>query len=286
MLSYTGPVTAQNGQPYTFSGVLTTDDPTAGTGINGRTVVFTLGTGSSAQSCPGTTNSTGLATCTITVAGQSPGPIPVTDTFASDGYYRTASAASTVNLPEGTQLTITPTGGTYEGSTPVSGTLVNTYTNQPVPNEPVTFTRERRRQSCTADDERQRGRHLPGHADRAAGQLLGERDVPGGLDLHAPAQPDELVEHAHGDAGPDHLHLHRHHVGDQRPVGHPLGRADDQRALFGHRRLGPDRHPDARLGQLPAELHGHDQRQRGRQLHDRQREPEHRHRGGLGHLRR
>ena len=53
VLSYTGPVTAQNGQPYTFSGVLTTDDPAPGTGINGRTVVFTLGTGATAQSCPG-----------------------------------------------------------------------------------------------------------------------------------------------------------------------------------------------------------------------------------------
>ena len=120
-LSYTGPVTAQNGQPYTFSGVLATDDPALGTGINGQTVVFTLGTGSSAQSCPGTTNATGTATCTITVAGQSPGPIPVTASFAADAYYRTASAASTVNLPEGTQLTISPTAGTYEGSTPGLG---------------------------------------------------------------------------------------------------------------------------------------------------------------------
>ena len=73
----------------------------------------------------------------------------MTAAFASDGYYRPASAASTVNLPEGTQLTVNPTGGTYEGSTPLSGTLINTYTNQPVPNEPVTFTLNGT-QSCTA----------------------------------------------------------------------------------------------------------------------------------------
>ncbi len=139
-LSYTGPATAQNGQPYTFSGVLTTDDPASGAGIIGRTVDFTLGTGSSAQSCSGTTDATGAATCTVTVAGQSPGPIPVTAGFASDGYYKDASAASTVNLPEGTQLTVNPSSGVYEGSTSVSGTLINTYTNQPVPNEQVTFT--------------------------------------------------------------------------------------------------------------------------------------------------
>ena len=110
---------------------------------------FTLGTGPSAQSCSGTTDASGAATCTIIVAGQSPGPIPVTAGFASDGYYRLASAASTVNLPEGTQLTVNPSGGVYEGSTPLSGTLVNTYTNQPIPNEQVTFTLGGA-QSCTA----------------------------------------------------------------------------------------------------------------------------------------
>jgi hypothetical protein len=149
-LSYTGAVTAQNGQPYVLSGVLSTDDPGLGTGITGRTVTFTLGTGSSAQSCTGTTNSSGAAACTISSVSQSPGPIPVSASFAGDGYYRIASAASTVNLPEGTQLTITPTTGIYNGSTPVSATLVNTYTNQPVPNEPVTLTLTGTTQTCTA----------------------------------------------------------------------------------------------------------------------------------------
>ena len=277
-LSYTGPVTAQNGQPYTFSGVLATDDPASGTGINGKTVVFTLGTGSSAQTCPGTTNATGTATCTITVAGQSPGPIPVTASFTSDGYYRTASAASTVNLPEGTQLTISPAVGTYNGSTPVSGTLINTYTNQPVPNEPVTFTRERRRQSCTAVTNANGVATCSVTPTEPQGSYSLSGTFPGDSTSMPQLNPTSSSSTLTCDAGPDDLHLHRHHHGDQRPVGHPLGRADDQRALFGHRRLGPDRHPHARLGQLLAELHGGDQRQRGRQLHDRQREPEHRHR--------
>ena len=43
VLSYTGGTVAQNGQPLTVSGVLSTDDPTLGTGIDGRTVTFTLG---------------------------------------------------------------------------------------------------------------------------------------------------------------------------------------------------------------------------------------------------
>ena len=145
---YTGATTAQNGQPVVLSGLLTTDDPSAGTGIAGRTVSFTLGTGSSAQSCSGTTGSDGAANCTIASVSQSPGPIPVTASFSGDGYYRIGSAASTVNLPQGTQLTVNPGSGTYEGSTTVSGSLVNTYTNQPVPNEPVTFTLNGT-QSCT-----------------------------------------------------------------------------------------------------------------------------------------
>ena len=148
-LTYTGAVTAQNGQPLVVSGTLSTDDPTLGTPIAGRNVTFTLGTGATAQTCPGVTNAAGSASCTITSVNQSSGPIPVTASFAGDAYYQMASAASTVNLPEGTKLTVTPTSGTYSGSTPVSATLVNTTTNQPVSGEPVTFTLNST-QTCTA----------------------------------------------------------------------------------------------------------------------------------------
>ena len=148
-LSYTGAVTAQNGQPLAVSGVLSTDDPAMGAPIAGRTVTFTLGTGSSAQNCSAITTSSGTAACSIAPVSQSPGPIPVVASFGGDAYYQMASASSTVNLPEGTQLTINPTTGTYNGSTTVSGTLVNTYTNQPVPNEPVTLTLNNT-QTCTA----------------------------------------------------------------------------------------------------------------------------------------
>ncbi len=148
-LTYTGATTAQNGQPLTVSGVLTTDDPGAGTGILGRTISFTLGTGPSSQTCTGATGANGSASCVISAVDQSPGPIPVVASFVSDGYYRSASAASTVNLPEGTQLTVSPASGPYEGSTSVTGTLVDTYTNQPVPNEPVTLILNGT-QSCTA----------------------------------------------------------------------------------------------------------------------------------------
>jgi hypothetical protein len=150
-LTYTGPKIAQNGQPLAVSGVLTTDDPSQGAPIAGRTVTFVLGSGATSQTCAGVTDPTGTAACSIASVNQAPGPIPITDTFAGDAYYQTASASSTVNLPEGTQLTVNPTTGVYNGSTPISGTLVNTYTNQPVPGEPVTLTvNGPQSQSCTA----------------------------------------------------------------------------------------------------------------------------------------
>ena len=151
-LTYTGATTGVNGQSLAVSGVLTRVFD--GAPIAGRNVTFTLGTGTSAQTCSAVTNSTGAVACSIASLNQSPGPIPVTDTFAGDDYYLPSSAASTVNLPEGTQLTVTPTGGTYNGSTPITGTLINTYTNQPVPNEPVTLT-VGGTQSCTADTNAQ-----------------------------------------------------------------------------------------------------------------------------------
>ena len=148
-LTYTGATVAQNGQPITLSGVLTTDNPVPGSGLAGRTVTFTLGSGSTAQTCSGTTAATGAASCTVTVANQPQGPIPVTDGFAGDAYYLTASASSTVNLPEGTSLTVTQGSGSYNGPTTVSATLVNSYTNAPVPGEPVTLTLNGT-QTCTA----------------------------------------------------------------------------------------------------------------------------------------
>ena len=148
-LTYTGATVAQNGQPLNVSGVLTSDE-VGGPPIVGRTVTFVLGTGSSAQTCDAVTDTTGNASCTISSVDQAPGPIPVTDTFAGDTYYQPASASSTVNLPESTQLTVTPTSGVYNGSTPITGTLTNTYTSEPVPNEPVTLT-VNGTQSCTAD---------------------------------------------------------------------------------------------------------------------------------------
>ena len=153
-LAYTGPTTAVNGTSFTMSSNLTrgvVSPETDNVPLAGRTVLMTLGSGGTAQSCTGTTDASGNASCTITVS-QSPGPIPVTASFAGDAWYQLANAASTVNIPEGTKLIVNPvTPGTYETPTTVSATLVNTSTNQPVPNEPVTFTVNT--QTCTVNTD-------------------------------------------------------------------------------------------------------------------------------------
>jgi hypothetical protein len=136
-LTYTGGTTTQNGQPLTVSGVLTTD---TSAGLGGQPVTFTLGSGATAQTCNAVSTSTGAVSCVINVTGQPQGPIPVIDTFAGNSYYQPSTASSTVNLPEGTTLTLSPGSGTYNVPGTVSGTLVNSYTNAPVPNEPVTLT--------------------------------------------------------------------------------------------------------------------------------------------------
>lgn len=156
-LTYTGGTVAKNGQPLAVSGVLTSEGPTDTDGdastsapIAGRAVTFVLGSGAGAQTCQALTDSTGTANCSITPLNQPAGPIPVSDTFAGDNYYKTASASSTVNLPEGTQLVISnPTTNTYNGQSTLTGTLTNTYSGQPVNGEPVTLTINGT-QSCTA----------------------------------------------------------------------------------------------------------------------------------------
>ena len=193
------PTVAQNGQPLAWSGRADDRRHQRRRPIVGRTVTFVLGSGATAQTCAAVTDPTGTAACTISSVNQKPGPIPVTDTFAGDTYYQTASASSTVNLPEGTQLTVNPTTGVYNGSTPISGTLVNTYTNQPVNGEPVTLD-----VNGTAvvhgDHRRQRRGHLLGDAHRADRDLPADGLVPGRHFDGTPAFAERLDDHLHRDA--------------------------------------------------------------------------------------
>ena len=87
-IAYTGPSVAVSGMSFTMTANLTTD----GEPLGGRAVLMTLGSGSTAQSCTGTTNVAGNASCTIANVNQTAGSVPITVIFAGDAYYRPASA--------------------------------------------------------------------------------------------------------------------------------------------------------------------------------------------------
>jgi hypothetical protein len=88
-LDYTGQTQIANGSPATLSGVLKEDGTTP---IAGRNVSFTLGSGTGAQSCSGTTDASGNASCTIATASQPSGAGTVTADFAGDTFYLPATA--------------------------------------------------------------------------------------------------------------------------------------------------------------------------------------------------
>ena len=71
-IAYTGPSIAVSGMSFTMSANLTTD----GNPLGGRAVLMTLGSGTTAQSCTGTTNSSGNASCTIAIVNQTAGTVP------------------------------------------------------------------------------------------------------------------------------------------------------------------------------------------------------------------
>ena len=184
--------------------MLTSDNPVIGSGLGGQTVTFTLGSGTTAQTCTGLTNASGAASCSFTVTNQPQGPIQVTDSFTGNpSEYENASASSTVNLPEGTKLTVTQGTGTYNTSGTVSATLTNTYTNQPVPNESVTIT-VNNTQPCTVTDECQRrGHRARSHRTSRLGPTHLTASFGGDTTTTPVLLSSNGLEHLHGEQGTD-----------------------------------------------------------------------------------
>jgi hypothetical protein len=119
--TYAGPTVIANNVNTTFSAVLTEDGAVP---ISGRTITITLGTGATAQTCNGTTDASGTATCTILV-NQPLGAGTVAADFAGDAFYLPSSGSATTILPT---LTPTPTPTLTPTATPTV-----TPTNTPVP---------------------------------------------------------------------------------------------------------------------------------------------------------
>jgi len=91
-LSYTGDTVIADQTPAHLSGVLPEDGLVP---IAGRTVVFTLGTSGSAQTCTAMTNAAGAAACTIFPVNQPSGTGVVAGNFAGDAFYLPSSASTT-----------------------------------------------------------------------------------------------------------------------------------------------------------------------------------------------
>jgi WD40 repeat protein len=92
--SYTGPTVIANGANTTFSAVLKEDGAVA---IAGRTITITLGSGSTAQTCTGTTDATGTVSCSILV-NQPLGPGTVAANFTGDALYLPSSSGAATIL--------------------------------------------------------------------------------------------------------------------------------------------------------------------------------------------
>ena len=159
-LTYTGATSTTNGQPVVLSAVLTTGS----TPLANQPVTLSLGSGTSAQTCPVVmTSATGAATCTIASVNQPVGPNPVTATYAGTNNYQQTGTTSTVQVGPtavSTTLTVTSTTGTYGSPTTVTGTLVNNYTNTPVSGETVTL-KLNGTQSCSGTTNASGSRRAP-----------------------------------------------------------------------------------------------------------------------------
>ena len=81
-LTYTGPTSSKPSKSLTLSAALKDD---SGDPVAGKTVSFTLGDLN--DSCSGTTDATGVATCTISKLDQKPGSYQVDVEFAGDADY-------------------------------------------------------------------------------------------------------------------------------------------------------------------------------------------------------
>jgi hypothetical protein len=134
-LTYGGATAADFNDPATLKATL--KDSSTNTPVGGQTLVFALGT----QSCSGTTDAGGDASCTLTVS-QHPGSYTVTVTYAGTAQYAssTTSTSFTINQEESK---LTYTGGTtshYHDAITASATLVDPDGGAPIAGKPVMFT--------------------------------------------------------------------------------------------------------------------------------------------------
>ncbi len=133
-LTYTGATTGDYHDSVTLSATLTLSGTSAG--VSGQTITFTIGS----QSCNGTTNTAGAASCSLTL-DQVPGPYTVNASFAANGNYQASSASSSFTITK-EETTLSYTGDTVIANNTTahfSGVLLEDGT-VPISGRTVTFT--------------------------------------------------------------------------------------------------------------------------------------------------
>jgi IPT/TIG domain-containing protein/Big-like domain-containing protein len=132
---YTGPTSGDYNDSVTLSAKLTNNLNSQG--VSGKTLNFTLG----AESCSGTTNGSGIASCSVTPLDV-PGGYTVSVSFAGDSVYDPSSdsTAFTVNR-EDTQVTYTgPLTSHYHDQITAAATLTDPDGGAAIAGKSITFT--------------------------------------------------------------------------------------------------------------------------------------------------
>lgn len=138
-LTYQGPASVTNGSPATLKAALLDQ---GGSPLADRTVSFTVGAGAGAQPCTGTTDASGVASCTITRVLQPAGSATVLMVFAGDDFYLPSNTTATIGVLKG-ETTMTyhgPSNIANDYPATFSATLAQRVGGTPLENKTVTFT--------------------------------------------------------------------------------------------------------------------------------------------------
>ena len=222
-VTYTGSTSITSGNSPVLSATLTSN----GAPVAGQTVSFTVGTGSSAQKCSGTTNSAGNVSCSICMFNQSASPLPVTVSYGGNSYYSSGGTSESVTVNTPTSLAVTAVTGTTGQPTTVTGTLTNEVTGQGISGQLVTLTLNGA-QSCTATT----GSNGKASCAITPNESSGTYALTGSFAGNT-TTTQLLAEHGaqqlRGHPGAHDRDLHRCDDGHQRLVGDPLVHPDEQR---------------------------------------------------------
>ncbi|MDT0300852.1 M23 family metallopeptidase [Streptomonospora wellingtoniae] len=139
-LAYTGPESVSNGSAAELSATLTEE---GGDPVADRTVAFTLGTADHEQTCEGTTNTDGTATCTIDAVDQpltDDATVPLTAGFAGGDDFASAEASAEIVVTRATELAYTGPESVSNGSAPELTATLTEEGGDPVADRTVAFT--------------------------------------------------------------------------------------------------------------------------------------------------